>query len=229
MKIFKLAISLFLIGLAICFAHQPYGLQAAITSNAASSTILLNIPFTAQAPFARWSDSRQQDGCEEASAVMIMFWLNKKFLTKAQAEKEIIAISNFEQKNYKNYHDTSALDTVKRIFNGYYKSKNAEVKNVKNIDDIIKELQAGHSVIVPVNGQVLKNPYYTQPGPERHNLVIRGYDFKTKEFITNDSGTRRGEQYRYLANVLFNALRDYPTGYKKPIAEIKKTMIVIRP
>ncbi|KKU51956.1 MAG: hypothetical protein UX75_C0058G0008, partial [Candidatus Moranbacteria bacterium GW2011_GWE2_47_10] len=53
----------------------------------------------------------------------------------------------------------------------------------------------------------------------------------SKEFITNDSGTRNGEGYRYGENVLFGAVRDYPTGnhYEKPIDEsvIERNMIVV--
>ena len=59
-------------------------------------------------------------------------------------------------------------------------------------------------------------------------IVIRGYDAKTKEFITNDPGTRQGENYRYKSDVLINALRDYPTGNHLPIEAERKAMIIIK-
>ncbi len=58
-------------------------------------------------------------------------------------------------------------------------------------------------------------------------LVIRGYDQANKEFITNDSGTRRGELYRYNEEVLYQAIRDYLTGYHKPIDKVEKVMMVV--
>jgi hypothetical protein len=78
-----------------------------------------------------------------------------------------------------------------------------------------------------MNGQIMHNPYYRAPGPPRHMIVIRGYDPATKQFITNDPGTRNGELYLYDAKVLFEAIRDYPTGYHETIYSIRKTMIVV--
>jgi hypothetical protein len=193
----------------------------------ATNKIMLDVPFTAQAPFGRWSDQRQQDGCEEASALMAMKWVRGGKLAKPEAEKEIINISNFLKKKYGEYRDISTSDTVKWIFNDYYQYK--KVRLVKNItaNDIIGELKRGRLVITPMNGQQLKNPYYKAPGPERHNIVIRGYDPATRQFITNDPGTRRGELYRYNVNRFFQAIRDYPTGYHQKIGQIEKTMVVV--
>ena len=78
-----------------------------------------------------------------------------------------------------------------------------------------------------MNGQKLGNPFFTAPGPERHMLVVIGYDPEKLEFITNDPGTRQGEAYRYPVNVLWLAIRDYPTGDHEPITEVVKKMIVI--
>jgi len=207
--------------------------QPPITDNLPPQTqennILLDVPFTSQAPFGNWRDAKEQNGCEETSALMAVYWARQKKLTPIIALKEIIAISDYEQKTYNNYYDTSAADTVKRIFNGYFNFKNATVKVPMSADDIISELKNGNLVIAPANGRKLGNPYYTQPGPLEHNLVIKGYDFNTDEFITNDAGTRRGNGLRYKKQVLWQALRDYPTGNKEPIKQIKKTMIVIRP
>ena len=151
--------------------------------------VLLNVPFTPQAPFGDWGDSRQQDGCEEASALMAMRWVQNKAVTLAEAEKEIIAISDYEFQKYGNFHDTSVKDTIDRIFRGYFNYNNVTAKYDIDAEDIKNELSQGNLVIVPANGQKLKNPYYTPPGPLHHMLVIRGYDNKTGEFFTNDPGT----------------------------------------
>jgi hypothetical protein len=108
---------------------------------------------------------------------------------------------------------------------GYY---NIEVREDISTEDIIEELKNDRLVIVPINGQILKNPFYTPPGPDRHMLVIIGYDFQTEEFITNDVGTRHGEKFHYKEYILEASIRDYPTGHKEPILEIKKTMIVVK-
>ncbi len=195
----------------------------------ADQVILFDVPFTSQAPFGEWSDDIQQNACEEAAALMAMRWVDGEGLTKEEAKKEIIAISNYERNNFENYVDTSSNDTVERIFNGYFGYDGAEAKHDISIEDIKTELQNGNLVIVPVNGQRLANPHYTPPGPLRHMLVIRGYDAGTGEFITNDPGTRYGEGYRYSETILENVLQDYLTGDHKPILEIRRSMIVVPP
>lgn len=191
---------------------------------------ILPVPFTSQAPFAQWSDSRQQDGCEEAGATMAMAWAqDKKTLSKEDAKKSILAISDFELKNYGEYRDVSLEDLRKWVFVDYFKYDEKKVRVVKNITiaDIKKELTKGNLVLVPTDGRALKNPYFTAPGPERHVLVVKGYDKNKKEFITNDAGTKRGENYRYKEAVLFKAIRAYPTGYHLPIKKIEKKMLVV--
>lgn len=191
---------------------------------------ILPLPFTTQAPFAQWSDSRQQDGCEEAGAIMAMAWIDgQKTISKDEAKKKIIAISDFELKNYGEYRDVSLVDLRKWVFIDYFKYDAKKVRVVENVSllDIKKELAKGNLVLVPTNGRALKNPHFKAPGPERHLLVLKGYDKIKKEFITNDPGTRWGENYRYKETILFKAIQAYPTGYHLPIKEIKKVMLVM--
>ncbi|MCK4592271.1 YdcF family protein [Candidatus Parcubacteria bacterium] len=190
--------------------------------------VLLDVPFISQAPFGNWSDVRKQDGCEEAAAIMAMAWVRREELTLEIADERINEISAFEEKEYGNFYDTNADDTMERIFKGYFKYDNVEAVSEINKEDIKKELFRGNLVIVPTNGQKLGNPYYTPPGPTTHNLVIIGYDVLRKEFIVNDPGTRRGEKYCYSENVLESALLDYPTGNHEEIKEEKTAMIVVR-
>lgn len=190
--------------------------------------ILLDVPFTSQAPFGEWSDLRQEDGCEEASSIMAMFWVDgKKEISKEEALKEIIAISEFELEKYGSYMDTSASDTIKRILETYFDYNKAELQYDIEADDIIAELEKGNIVMAPFNGRKLGNINYTAPGPERHMLLIIGYDYGKKEFITNDPGTRNGKGFRYDRDVLMAAIRDYVTGENLPILEERRAMIVI--
>lgn len=190
--------------------------------------VLLSVPFTAQAPTGNWKDPRQQDACEEASSLMAVKWTRGETIDPLGAEREILDIVAFEEKNYGVSHDTSAADTAERIIKGYFGYENFRVEENMDLSEIKKELFKGYVVIVPVNGQALGNPYFTQPGPERHMLVIIGYDSRRRQFIANDSGTRRGAKYRYTEDILYAALRDYPTGDHVPLTERKKSMIVVK-
>ena len=194
----------------------------------AKSNILLPVPFTVQAPQREWKDSRFQDACEETSVLMAIKWAKgKKLGTAQEVHNEIIKMAAYQTKNYKNYHDTSAADTGIRLLSGYFKYDQWEIKEDITIKEIITYLEKGKLIIVPTDGRLLKNPYFTAPGPERHMLVIKGYDYKTKRFITNDPGTKKGENYQYSEKILYSAIGDYPSGYHEKILKIKKNAIII--
>lgn len=193
----------------------------------AVTDIILPVPFTPQAPLGEWQDSRQQNGCEEAAGLMAVYWVQEKSLTRKEARQKIIDISEKEQAAYGEHRDTSAQDTLERIIKGYFQYNQAFVQGVSSFEDIYRQLSQGRVVITPMNGQKLGNPNYVPPGPAEHMIVIKGYDSQTREFITNDPGTRRGESYRYPVPVFLAAIRDYPTGYRLPIKEINKVMIVV--
>ncbi len=187
-----------------------------------------SVPFTSQAPYGQWGDPRQQQGCEEAAALMAIRWVQRRALDREQALRILLAIAAFEKKTYGSYHDTSAADTIARIFHGYFKYPNVMLRKNITADDIIAALVKGLLVIVPVNGRVLKNPFYKSPGPRDHMLVITGYDPATDEFITNDPGTRRGKGFRYQSARLLSAIGDYPTtGKNRDGVNRGKVMIVI--
>ena len=137
--------------------------------------VLLNVPFLSQAPTAKWSDPRQQDGCEEASILMAHLWLEGKTMTSQQAEAEIIAVSEWQKEKYGEFIDRSIADTGK-MFEDYYGHTNWEIRRNIDKDDIREELAKGNIVIVPTNGQILVNPNYTGAGPLTHMLPIIGYD-----------------------------------------------------
>ena len=198
-------------------------------SDSDESIQIQGVPFTPQAPSGKWSDLRFQDGCEEASVTMAMRWIREEGITLKEAEEEIIKISQYELENYSTFRDTSPRDTLDRIVKGYFKYDNAEVVEDISLIDIKNELKKGHLVLVQVNGLILKNPNYTPPGPERHMLVITGYDAARQEFVANDPGTKKGEGYRYGEFKLWQSIRDYPTGDHIPISgENQKSMLIVR-
>lgn len=188
------------------------------------------VPFTPQAPLAQWSDPDFQNACEEASILMVQQWLAGESMTSPQETTQAIAaIISFEEAYDGISHDRSAPDTAK-LFREYTGHQNVRLTTNAILDDLRQEIRQGNILIVSVNGRLLGNPFFTLPGPERHMLVIKGYDGydqEAREFITNDPGTRRGANYRYDENVLYQAIRDYPTGDNLPITKVEKNMIVI--
>lgn len=191
------------------------------------TSIVLNVPFTAQAPLGNWGDTRQQNGCEEAAALMAMAWAKGENLTPEAAEKEIIAISDYELQHMGHFHDSSAEDLVEYIFKGYFGYENVEVRYDIDAEDIKSELRDGNLILVPANGKTLNNPFYTEP-PLEHMVVIRGYDSEKREFIVNDPGTSKGEGYHYSEDIVMDAIYNYPTGYHEPIENIRKAMIIVK-
>ena len=63
---------------------------------------------------------------------------------------------------------------------------------------------------MPAAGRELGNPNFTGEGPLYHMYVIRGYTADT--FITNDPGTRNGENYIYAIDVVMNSIGDWNNG-----------------
>ena len=188
--------------------------------------LVIEVPFTPQAPLGEWEKDFFQDGCEEASMLMAMRWVRGITLTGEEAREEIVAIANFEEERYGNYLDTSAQDTLK-VMSEYYNYHNLEIREIKSVKDIQLVIAQGKIAMVPTDGVKLGNPYFTPPGPENHMVVVVGYDSEENEIIVNDPGTKRGEKYHYDEDIFIAAARDYPTGFHEPNMAINKLMIVV--
>ncbi len=189
------------------------------------SWLISPVPFTVQAPFGEWGDPVFQDACEEASMIMAEAWATGETLTKESAKAKIQALATFQKKKFGHAVDTSIQDTA-WLLNEYFHVFGTVRTSIEK-EDIKKALSENRLVIVPTDGQKLKNPNFTQPGPPRHMLVIVGYDDTTREFITNDPGTRKGEGYRYSQDVLYEAILDYPTGKHLPVTSSDKVMLTV--
>jgi len=199
-----------------------------VTPLVSDESVFLSVPFSSQAPLGDWSDDRQQDGCEEAGAMMAIAWARGSLdLSPSAAAKEIIALSDWQKEEYGEYRDVRIEEVASRIFKDYYDYNKVEVATLDNAQDLITALQAGKIILAPTNGQALKNPHFTAPGPERHLLVITGYDAETDEFVTNDPGTRYGYNFRYPSARLFAAIRVYESGYHLPINEKEKIVLLV--
>jgi len=182
---------------------------------------ILEVPFTSQAPYEDWSQP-YQDACEEASAIILAYYLSDQNLNKDIANEEILNLVDWQNSNFGDFKDTTAAKTAEMIEKYYgYKTK---VAYDISINDIKLEIAKGNPVIIPAAGQLLGNRYFTPPGPVYHMLVVIGYD--DDEIITNDPGTKRGAGYRYDYDVFYNAIHDW-TGSYETINEGRKAMIVV--
>lgn len=184
--------------------------------------IFIKVPFTSQAPYANW-DEKHEEACEEASLIMVKYYLDGKNLNKDIAEKEIQNLIKFQLEKYGDYRDSDATGII-QLAEDYYKINNLKAVYDFSKEDIKKELAKGRPIIIPAAGRLLGNPNFTAPGPLYHNLVLTGYEGDI--VITNDPGTRKGEGYRYDIDVLFGAIHDFP-GKKEDIEKGRKAMIVI--
>ncbi len=186
--------------------------------------VTLTVPFQPQAPFGDW---RQPWGeaCEEAALVLAnRFARQFETLTQAEMRDEILKLVEYQNKEYGDYKDSDAARTA-QIGREVY-GISMEAKAVNGVEEVKEMLREGNLVIAPMAGRLLKNPYFRQPGPWYHMLVVRGFDDEKKEFITNDVGTRRGEGFRYSYPVFWKALHDFP-GEKEMISQGEKKIIVV--
>jgi len=184
----------------------------------------IKVPFLSQAPLGVW-DERHEEACEETSLIMLDAYLKGKSLDKNSGEKEIQKIIDFQIEKYGDYKDTSAEETI-RLAENFYGLDNLTVIYDFKKEDIKKYLSKGNPIVVPAAGRELGNPFFTPPGPLYHNLVLTGFT-KEGKIITNDPGTRRGENYQYELDVLYEAIHDF-TGDKEDILKGSKVMIVVK-
>lgn len=202
------------------------------SGNPVVEEINLDVPFSPQAPYANW-DLPYQEACEEASVLLVHKFYKNESLTPEISDREILKIVEWEKKRFGYYEHTTALETAE-ILHEYFGYERVEVQYDISIEDIKKHLAAGRPVIIPFAGRLLGNPFYRQPGPVYHMLVAKGFT-KDGKIITNDVGTRRGNNYVYDPEVLFEAIHDAPEGgsawsHPKPEEHIlsgKKAIIVV--
>lgn len=181
----------------------------------------LDVPFAVQAPNANW-DQTHEEACEEAAILMAIRYFNgEKIKSAADVEVGLQEIITWENENLGFFESTTAAESV-RVIKGVDKKLSAEIVQNPTIDEIKQFLADNKLVLVPTAGRLLNNPFYKSPGPLYHMLVIKGYT--ASQFITNDAGTRRGENYPYKYKTLLDANHDYNGG---DVTGGKKLMIVV--
>jgi hypothetical protein len=170
----------------------------------------LSVPFTSQAPKADWS-MPYQEACEETSLLMVHAFLTSAgAFTPDTADAQILELVEWEKARFGYYEDTTAEEVAEIARERFLYAKSRAVK-IKSIADIKAVLNRGLPVIIPAAGRQLFNPNFSGAGPKYHMLVVKGYT-KDGRIITNDPGTRRGADYVYEADVLWDAIHDWNGG-----------------
>lgn len=168
----------------------------------------LFVPFMLQSPFAEWTDV-DQEACEEASMLMLQGYLDDTASFSPEETREgIDAIVAYENERFGYFEDTTAAEVVSVL--GDLLGIDATVVPITSIDDIKDRIADGDPVLIPAYGKALKNPYFRNDGPLYHMLIAKGYT--STHIIVNDPGTRRGEDFLYENDVLWNAIGDWNDG-----------------
>ncbi len=192
------------------------------TTQPGSKGANLAVPFTSQAPKADWS-MPYQEACEETSLLMVNAYLTGAgAFTPATADAQILALVDWEKEHFGYYEDTTADEVAEMARERFGFAKSRAVK-ITSISDIKAQIDKGLPVILPAAGRQLHNPNFSGAGPLFHMLVVKGYT-KEGKIITNDPGTRRGADYVYDADVLWNAIHDWNGG---DVEHGAKKMIVV--
>ena len=169
-----------------------------------SQDLNLKVPFQPQAPYADWSEP-YAEACEEASLIMVAHYLSGISLTPETMKQEIDEQVAWQLQQWGGHFDLAAAQTAKLAQQFY--SYNFLIIQDLTADKIMEQLRLGRPVIIPAAGRELGNPYFRDPGPIYHMLVIKG--FINDQFITNDPGTKRGADYLYDQDVLMAAIHDW--------------------
>ncbi|HCW32209.1 MAG: hypothetical protein UT55_C0048G0012 [Candidatus Peregrinibacteria bacterium GW2011_GWE2_39_6] len=169
------------------------------------TTINLGITFYSQAPFGNW-DMPYQEACEEASLLLAYYYVTQKSVTINQFETDLLAMINWEINYFGQYQHTTIAQTAE-IAQNYLNYQNLKIIENPTTDQLKAELSQGHPIVAPFAGRYLKNPYFSGEGPIYHMLVLRGYD--QSHFITNDVGTKHGENFIYPYETIIETLHNW--------------------
>lgn len=169
------------------------------------SEINLAVPFYPQAPDGNW-DAPWQEACEEASSVLAVYYATGKPLTKDQFRAEILALVDWENKTFGSY-EHATVDQTARMMREALGFSDFEIVDNPTVNQMKGVLAKGSVIVAPFSGKDLKNPFYSNDGPLYHMMVIRGFD--SQNFITNDVGTKRGENFIYPISRIMETMHDW--------------------
>jgi hypothetical protein len=192
------------------------------TPKSIPKTVVLQVPFSAQAPTDNWS--RNED-CEETNIAMVYAFLignieNK--LPEVATQEAIDNLKKWEQTNLGYNADTGADATTKMAESAL----GLKIRQIQNYTeaDLKTELINEHPILLPINAKLLGSPQYLNDGPTYHMIVVRG--FKDSTFIVNDPGTNNGNGNEYSFSILQKASADWNNTTKTMDPNRKFALVV---
>lgn len=185
--------------------------------------INLDVPFYPQAPDADWG-LPWQEACEEASLTLAYYFVKGEPLSKATFKENILGLVRWQEKNNNGDYIHSNAEQNAEMLKEYFKYDNFEVVENPTLEGMKRALASGYPIVAHFSGRSLNNPFFTAPGPYYHVLVIKGYD--GENFIVNDVGTRRGENFLYSYENILSSLHDYDVN--KDINDGLKKIIILK-
>lgn len=198
-------------GLAIRYIPRPV-----------PNTLVLDVPFTDQAPNGNWD--RNED-CEETSITMARAYLTgdtSDTVPPTEAQQSIAALKKWEGENI-GYNANTGAYATSHMAEGAFNLKVDQIKDY-TANDLKRALADHHVVLLPINARLLGNPTYADSGPLYHMIVVRGYD--ADGFIVNDPGTVNGDSNVYSFDTLHNAAADWNSEAKTMDSTIKIALIL---
>jgi len=156
------------------------------------------VPFFCQAPFqneASWEIHHAS--CEEAAVLQaVYFYQGVKDVDVKKVDSTLQSMIEWQMKHFGVHKDIHA-DSVKMMMMGFFGFADDDVKIIRkaSLSEIKQWVALGFPVVAPTYGRLLFNPFFKQPGPEYHMVVVIGYT--PDRIITNDVGTKRGKDYSY--------------------------------
>ncbi|QQR54903.1 hypothetical protein IPG41_07050 [Candidatus Peregrinibacteria bacterium] len=163
------------------------------------------LPFTTQAPLGMWEEPWADYG-EEACVWMAMKWANgEEFTSIYNTADELNAIAAWEEQAFGSSKLTDIPQVLQIVVNHFGHSK-AYLSGDLTEEGLRAFLSDGAILILPVNGQILQNPNYSDPAPEHHMIVL--YAATETGFLANDPGTRRGEGVEYDTQKILDSVQD---------------------
>lgn len=183
----------------------------------------LALPFTSQAPTGNW-DAVHEETCEEASVHMVVEYFKgtpSGKLDAAASDSVMLDMVAYEEAN--GYGVSVSAAELQAIIVGFFDGAySVDIVEDPSADDLKALIADGYPVIVPAAGRMLGNPFFTGEGPLYHMLVLRGYE--DGRFVTNDPGTRHGENYTYDEGVFMNAIHDWNNG--DPVHGARRVLVI---
>ena len=169
------------------------------------SQLILQVPFSTQAPNDNWS--RNED-CEETSITMANAFLTGTMEDKLPADAAQQAINNlkiWEQANL-GYNANTGADATTKMAEGAFGLSVTQIPNFTEAA-LKNALINKHPILLPINARLLPDTHYANGGPLYHMIVIRG--FKGDTFIVNDPGTDSGDGNQYTFTTLQKAAANW--------------------